>query len=430
VWLVAAGSASAQMSAGPPISASAAEAGSSGVDLDLYPGDGVRLSESALMHVGVGAEVGYDTNVYYTDTSDSANPAKASAVMNITPFLTLSNAPRPGQPFTPTLSYTLGASLLYREYLTNEDLGKAQRGFSPSAYLSLGSAVGPSVGFNLSDSFSRIEEAPFTAQSESIKRDHNLGAIQLRLAPGGGRIQTTLSYSNQLDIYETAIYASSNNMTHLLTLDVAWKWLPKTAVFIQGKGGYIVYLNPTEAHRDSFPIEGTLGIRGLITTKLSATIFAGYGTAHYADSGWVKGTGNISVGAALAYRPTTFTNVALSYQHGFRNSPILGDYYNLDGVGLLVNQAIGRRLVAGLEGRYEWRRYAFVTPNMMSSTFGREDHVVVGLAKVDYFIQKWFYAGIGYTITSNSSNLAKTSANALGANYLKQQILGRVGFTY
>ena len=43
-------------------------------------------------------------------------------------------------------------------------------------------------------------------------------------------------------------------------LDAAWKWLPKTAIFVNAQQGYIFYLNEAEADANnkasSFPLRG------------------------------------------------------------------------------------------------------------------------------------------------------------------------------
>jgi hypothetical protein len=60
----------------------------------------------------------------------------------------------------------------------------------------------------------------------------------------------------------------------------------------------------------------------------------------------------------------------------------------------------------------------------------RDDHVVVGGAQIDVFLTQWFYAGVMYTVASNQSGDTPATADVVGVDYLKQQILGRVGVTY
>src|SRR5688500_9287943 len=71
---------------------------------------GVRLGNSSLLHVGVTADGGYDTNVFYLNEAPRSSP-----FLRVTPFLELSNATRDNQ--KPSgVYYNLAASLAYREY--------------------------------------------------------------------------------------------------------------------------------------------------------------------------------------------------------------------------------------------------------------------------------------------------------------------------
>jgi Putative beta-barrel porin 2 len=388
---------------------------------DAYPGDGVRLSESALLHVGVVTEVGYDSNVFYDQGSTQ------SGILTVMPFFNVSNGPREGQSAT-RVGYFLGASLTYREYLSDDPNTKAQRSFNPTVSAGLSATTGQ-TGFSLSDAFSRTEEAPYGPALTSIKRDHNQGTARLRLTPGGGRIELGLEYRNDLDIFENDELSYADNMRHLGTIDLAWKWLPKTALYLDFHGGYIHYSNtsPSGSRTDSYPVGALIGFRGLVTPKLVATVFGGYETAYYGDKGRVTGAGTISAGLGLGYRIGLRTSATLGYGHGFRNSPIIGDYYNVDSVTLSVSHSLLARLIFGMTGGYEWRRYRTVDAIM---PLDRQDHIVTGRATLDYYIQRWFYAGVGYTLTLNQSNIGSTGVVPLGTDYAKHQILGRIGFTY
>src|SRR6187399_2392838 len=52
---------------------------------------GIQVSEGVLLHVGAGAEAGYDTNVFYSD-----NDAISSPLIRTSVFGDLSNASRTG----------------------------------------------------------------------------------------------------------------------------------------------------------------------------------------------------------------------------------------------------------------------------------------------------------------------------------------------
>ncbi len=53
---------------------------------------GIQVSDGVLLHVGVGAEVGYDSNVFYQNSQN----ALGSGLIRVLPWLELANASRTG----------------------------------------------------------------------------------------------------------------------------------------------------------------------------------------------------------------------------------------------------------------------------------------------------------------------------------------------
>jgi hypothetical protein len=92
---------------------------------------GFRVGENTYLRLGVAAEAGYDTNVFYSDQNKVD-----SATLRVTPSIELTNANRDGT--TPTMHYSLAASLLYREYLKDDPTVREQRAFNPVVSGSLG----------------------------------------------------------------------------------------------------------------------------------------------------------------------------------------------------------------------------------------------------------------------------------------------------
>jgi hypothetical protein len=414
---------------------------------------GFRVGESTYLRAGVAAEAGYDSNVFYNDEDK-----QDSATLRVTPSFELTNSMRDGN--TPPLYFSLGAALLYREYLKDDPNVRQQRAFNPTAFGTLG-YKGASSTLSLSDQFTRLEEPPYTATTQAsptsptvdtppIIRDTNQAVLDLAVSPGGGRITSTFRYSNLLDLYETDGLDYGNRMMHELLVDGAWKWLPKTALFLQAAGGYVQYLEES-TKSDSISYRFMGGLRGLITPKFTASIGAGYSDAIYRDPPVARmqplpnpsGLSNLAVQVALTYTPVTYTNVVAAYGHEFRDSPLLGDFYDLDFASLTINQQLGA-FVLSANGRYEYRRYKGMqivsefdnaTSMIVQSEqpVGRNDHIWQTSVQADYFLQRWFYAGVGYANLINRSTVPDgfTQAQAnVGVNYTKHLIVGRIGVTY
>jgi hypothetical protein len=393
---------------------------------------GVKLTDTAILHVGVAAEGGYDTNVFYNDVNQ-----QNSAVFRVIPSFLITNNGRDGIPRSAVV-YTLGANLTYREYLNNDPNVRNQRAFIPTAVGTL-ALVGEKARLSLGDSFSRTEEPPYFPTQPTIKRDNNQGTITVAASPGGGRLTTSLRYTNVFDNFESN-YAYASTMTHDGLLDASWKWLPKTAIFIQGAGTFVHFLNPNaaggvpnQARVDSTQVRGLAGLRGLLTPKTTVNLSLGYQTAFYqapppgsmTPVSNPKGLSNFTALLDLGFIPTLLTRMDLTLQHTFRNSPVLGNFYDVDMATLNLSHSLGR-LVLGANSSAEYRRYQNYV-NAMGALVPRKDTLFSGGLTVDYYIQRWFYGGVSYLVTLARSDKA---VDPTAVNYTKQQIFARLGVAY
>jgi hypothetical protein len=392
------------------------------------PENGVQVGDGLLLHAGVGAEAGYDSNVFYSDTDP-----QGSAIIRVVPFAELTNKTRTGA-LPEGAAFDIGTSLTYREYLSNDALIRDQRAFMPSAYGNLEVSGRQAVSFGVSDSFNRTEDPPYLRSGtlDPFIRDTNVGLAQIRVAPGGGRLAGALRYTNIIDYFETNIIKGASSMSQALSLDVSWKWLPKTALFVQVTQGYVSYFNtvPGDTKSPSYPLHAMAGLRGLITPKLSVNLAVGYTNGFYSNvPGPVGFRGNFSAGADATYRPTLMTTFIVGYRHDFQNA-ILGDFYYLDSAYLNVGQAIAGRVGFGLSARYESRSFQGV-PLADGTKISRHDNYLEAGANLDYRIRAWTYAGIAYTVMSNSSPYEPTAPDDPGrVNYVKHLVFARLGLSY
>jgi hypothetical protein len=383
---------------------------------------GARLSDEAVLHAGISASVGYDSNVFFNDANKVTSP-----ILEVTPVADLTNGDRGGGR-SPEIYYDLRGGLVYREYLTDDPNTKAQRAFNPSAGATLETNRETVVGFALNDSFIRQQEAPYLPSTSTITRDSNLATARLRLAPGGGRLATSLQYSNSVQIFEDKALEYGNSMGHEGVFDVTYKWLPKTALFLEVAQGLITYLNEAQAaannRHKSYPFKTLVGLRGLISAKVALNAAVGYAAANYQDAKSPSGVGNIAGGADLNYAATALTALGLGYKHEFQNSPIIGDYYDANAAYVTLRQSIVGRLILSMNVRYELRTYHGVVVN--GSGVDRQDHLVSAGAVLDYFIQPWLFLGASYGL---SLNRVDQSAGA-PADYTKHLAYFRLGVGY
>jgi hypothetical protein len=388
---------------------------------------GIQVSEGVLMHVGAGAETGYDSNVFY----EGINP-RGAAMIRSSIFADMSNATRSGA--VGRLSFQMRGGLTYRRYQSSDqDVQNFANAWMPSAGLALSTSSGQ-FGFGLADTFVRLEDPPYNpGQPQPITRYNNQGSAELRWAPGGGRLSSMLRYTNMIDWF-AEVYNYASSMTNSLMLDVSWKWLPKTAIFVNVTQGIVTYFEAGTPKAPSYPLRVTAGIRGLLTEKTSVALALGYTNAFYSGpgpstSGFYGSTfGDLS----FTVRPTMLSRVVLGYRHSFENSVISNFYYAETAYASYVQQIAGR-LALDLSGRYVYKDYQG-TAQIDPAVAGRVDNFFQVGATLDYFVRNWIYAGVGYAMILNRGDVTPSPLAPPGpppdVNYTKQQVFFRLGITY
>ena len=394
---------------------------------------GIQVADGVLLHAGVGVEAGYDTNVFYAPSN-----TVGSSIFRFMPYAEITNATRTG-PVSKELTFDARAGLQYRHYGNSEvsNAGFADS-WNPNAGLSL-NLGGAQFGLGVADVFARIEDAPYAnptnsntngvpSGAPSIQRDNNQASIEGRWSPGGGRLTGVLRFTNMVNIYDNngmGTYSYANAMTNTLMLDVAWKWLPKTAIFLNVSQSYVDYFNQTAAANNSiansYPLYVTAGLRGLLTEKTSAVLTVGYVNAFYSTGASTTGfLGSTYLDLAFTARLTQLSRAVVGFRHDFLNAVITNFAYEETAYASYVQQIAGR-LGLDLSGRYAYLSYQGDAGDPTQE--GRVDNLFQIGATLDYFLRNWAYLGVGYSFLDNRSNKPNDE-------YLKQQVFARLGVTY
>jgi len=288
-----------------------------------------------------------------------------------------------------------------------------------------------------------MQDVPYTRaeaeQGDLIIRDNNLAAGQIRWSPGGGRIQGILRLSNIFDWFEYAPLKSASSMTNEVMLDASWRWLPKTALFLQVRQGYVFYFDDTSPgaasaesalvtsgkKSSSFPLRAVLGLRGLITEKTSIALAMGYVNAFYSNGTSTFGfLGSTILTAELVVMPILPAKITFGVRHDFQNS-VIGNFYYDDGAYLSLSYTTISRLVGSLWTSYDHKRF-YDVPGLPGNV-RTDDYVQVG-AVLDYYLRSWLYGGVSYTLGLNKSDADQTGLS--GTTYTKHQVFARIGITY
>jgi hypothetical protein len=391
---------------------------------------GLQVTEGTLLHAGAGAEAGYDSNVYYA----AGGSDTGAGLFRATGFLEYTNATRSGE-VPSNLFFDIGASLQYREYLSDRVDEQNRRAFNPQVGAALELSGSQAVSLTLSDSFARTEDPPYFLGQGPIIRYGNQALAQVRLSPGGGRLQGIVRYTNSIDLFgaSNTSYSYADSMSHEGMLDFSWKWLPKTAIFIQGRQGYVQYFNGAsngQQKRPSYPLRASIGLRGLITEKTTVGVALGYANAFYSSGENTSGLfGSTYVSADVMYRPLLLTLVTLGYRHDFQNS-LISNFYYLDGVYLTLQQQLLGRVTIGMSGRWERRNFrGNIATVAAPEPLDRIDNFFQAGATADVALRGGFYLGVGYSLLVNESDYAPINGGP-SPDYVKHQVFGRLGVTY
>lgn len=372
---------------------------------------GLKLGDDAILHAAVTADIGYDSNVFYGTDQQS------SAVLHLTPRLSISNAERGGA--IPSGTYfDLNAAVNFVKYLSDNSDVVENDAVNPSVGGAVEFSSDQALSFALTESFSRYQQAPYSI-GKPITRDSNVASATLRFAPGGGRLRVMLRYVNLLDLYENQ-YDKASNMGNEGVLDIGWRWLPKTTVYLQVAQGAITYLKSNSTGVSSYPLRTMVGLRGLLTGKLAINLAAGYSNAFYSHGTNPSGLGNVGIVSELHYNLSPLSKIGIGYHHHFINSPFVGQYFNMDAVYGAYQQVVASRLVSYIFGRYENRRFGGGT--------GRTDNFVNGGVAMDYMIGSFMLVGASYSLNLNRTNAVGEASGGLA--FTKHVLLFRLGVVY
>src|SRR5450631_1164209 len=374
---------------------------------------GLQIADGVLLHAGIGVEAGYDTNVFYAPTN-----LVGSSIFRFMPYAEITNATRTG-PVSKELTFDVRGGLQYRHYGNSEVSSNYRDAWNPNAGVSV-SLGGAQFGFGFADVFARVEDPPYSSggagTGAGIERTNNQASIEGRWSPGGGRLTGLLRFTNMVNFYDTSTlgptYSYANAMTNTLMLDVAWKWLPKTAIFLNVSQSYVDYFNQQQATlnqlSNSYPLYVTSVLHAATTEKTSAVLTLGYVNAFYSNGASTTGfLGSTYLDLAFTARLTQLSRAVLGFRHDFLNTVISNFAYEETVYASYVQQIAGR-LGLDLSGRYAYVSYQGTPgdPAQVAPGGGNrvDNYFQIG-ASLDYFLRNWAYLGVGYSLVDNRSNV-------------------------
>ncbi|MDB4968031.1 MAG: hypothetical protein JWN44_3720 [Myxococcales bacterium] len=391
---------------------------------------GIKLGDVFVLHLGMGTEVQWDSNIFYESKNESS-----AFVLRLSPGFDLTNAPRQA---SRQIRLDLHGTLNYLEYLTGDKSISQHRQFSVDAGLQAAFFATNPYNFTIFDNYVRTTQPPYLKVPYNLDRDTNQVGVRVNLSPGGGRLSFYIGYLFGIDFFEVDSLKAFDTLYHSFELRASWRFLPKTAVYIAAGETIYTYPHPgVYAHPASYPFHIQAGLQGLITTKLTVNLWVGYGNGFY-----VSGPSpNTAVGGlALTWKPTMLSSGTLGYQHDFQNS-LLGSYFDVDQVYASWTQLIWR-FTGFLRIGYANQRYQGIQPDPMTqppsaeTNPNRADNIFTLNARGDYPFKDWLFGSVGYDLALDRSNGMLNLGNGVGqpglipVDYTKHVVYLRLTVSY
>ncbi len=306
-------------------------------------GAGIRVGDFEL-HPGVGVEVGYDSNVFFSDGSATSAVPVASPILRVTPHLSFStlSATREAEgearegagAGAPTVQFRGGISASYYAFFADE----ARNNVGLDGDLNLVILPDRPFSITLHERFTRVVR-PFTEQRSiggsdrrlDFGRNENDAGVDFSFGTPGRVLAGTAGYSLAVGFFDGEDFQFANSVTHNFRAGASFRFLPQTALVYDFEGQYRVYpsfapgTSPTLLS-NGFNLRTRVGINGAITTRLSLSAMVGYG------AGWFDARDDFDsvVGQAeLRWQATSNFRLSLGYDRNFRPSYV-GNFMRAD----------------------------------------------------------------------------------------------------
>ena len=422
-------------------------------DRSRTEGPGFRVGDFEL-HPGIGAEVGWDSNLYFTEDSPTGGRQRVdSAILRITPhfmFSTIGAARRAegeardsGDSALPTVAFRGGVSASYYEFFADSN----RRNVEINGGLRL--TILPERPFNVTiyNEFQRSVR-PFTENfsNASPARIGNQAGIDLVAQTDGGIVAFRLSYNFGLDFFEDSQFQFGNSFTHRVTLQETFRFLPSTAIVHDTTFEYQDYMSerssaaPTQLN-DNARLRTRIGLNGSLTENISLLGMIGYAAGFYgvnpAVPGYRQDFDSIIAQVELRWQIVEGTRLSIGYDRDFYSS-FVGNYYSRDRGYVNFQATIGGSFLLGVDAEVSFLDFGSIigpSGTIIDLTNGRREDIRVGAGVFsEYRITDWLgvnasarYSG-GFTDYQYSS--AVTGSFIDPAQFNKFEVFGGVRVFY
>src|SRR5262249_50130393 len=237
----------------------------------FWDGGGGLVGDTPGLHPRFELGTAYQSNVFYSNGGTDANgPILSAGVARAVVGATLGTKEpgrmelEGGQGANQAVAFKADVALTWNQFISSNSAITTRSDLGINALADLTIQPQGVVTFELRDGYTRAVN-PGPSISTGLDRDKNDLLALLTWKPGGGALQSYLSYTFTSDLFETgAIAAFDNRFMHTFELGARWRWLPITEFTLLTNLG-IVTPNDQTYKPKSNPFRVLAGASTLIT---------------------------------------------------------------------------------------------------------------------------------------------------------------------
>ncbi|HKA88069.1 MAG TPA: hypothetical protein VKE22_10400 [Haliangiales bacterium] len=388
----------------------------------FWDGGGVLVGDTLVLHPRFELGTAYQSNVFYSNGGTDANgPILSAGVARAVVGATLGTKEpgrmelEGGQGANQAVAFKADVALTWNQFISSNSAITTRSDLGINALADLTIQPQGVVTFELRDGYTRAVN-PGPSISTGLDRDKNDLLALLTWKPGGGALQSYLSYTFTSDLFETgAIAAFDNRFMHTFELGARWRWLPITEFTLLTNLG-IVTPNDQTYKPKSNPFRVLAGASTLITPPVGLILQAGYGNGFYA-SGPSVSTYLLLVELRYAIGPTV--RLAAGYNHDFADA-LIGNSYADHKLFARFGLQIESRLQFRVKGELRFRSYDGIhdAGNVIycgDASCGKfRKDVMTGVdATLEYQFTNWLYASLVFTLQTDSTDFFVMNGGAV-----------------
>ncbi len=367
---------------------------------------GIR-SEDVTLWPALFLEGRYDSNIYRKALGEGA--LVDAFYLRIRPGLAVKNRQ------TENLALHFRAMGDFRRYFASPGTLNEQSRFGGMANLTADFFPKSVFKFTVSDIFRReLESSDLSNPSALLSFVQNEATARMAIRPGGTIERRPLSFvlggTYRVTRHSEGYYSRLDTDELETFFKAVWLFYPKTALVGDVRYGLhtfpdksLVSSVPGLTNFDSTPLYATLGLDGLITSKLGFVINGGYGASWHESGASYSGP---VWEAKLLFSPATNLVWRVGNRHTFELSYI-GNFYNSNETYLEMETRFANRFDIIASGRYVRVAFGAFDPGASQyivSTTNRVDNVFGANIKTSFHVYRVLGITLGYDFERVSSN--------------------------